>query len=65
MVDTVLRITRGHADADELAAVTVVLLAALGGVTEEDPDGFDPLADPPNWKRPERRASYQAPHSWM
>lgn len=62
-----LRVERGHANAEELAAVTVVLLALCAA---RDTDGAlarrgrRGLLGAASWRRPERVSAYQAPHSW-
>ncbi|MEU0914660.1 acyl-CoA carboxylase subunit epsilon [Streptomyces althioticus] len=58
-----LRIERGQADEDELAAVTVVLCSVLAGQGASAGDG--PGAGASSW-RPQRRAAatYRPAHSW-
>jgi hypothetical protein len=58
-VDTV-RVVRGRASAEELAALTVVLfgLRAQAELQAEEPDGHGSRW----WKRPDE---YQAPSSWQ
>ncbi|WP_369229194.1 acyl-CoA carboxylase subunit epsilon [Streptomyces sp. R21] len=61
--DAVLRIERGRATEEELAALAVVLFSALAGRDEED----DPVRAPegPRW-RPERSAAaYRSPYHWQ
>ena len=60
--DRILRVEKGHAGPEELAALTAVLLArAAAGGTEPDEDR--PSAAP--WRRLERRTYFGAPHSWQ
>ncbi|MFE5399305.1 acyl-CoA carboxylase subunit epsilon [Streptomyces sp. NPDC056568] len=71
--DSALRIVRGVAGEEELAAVTVVLCAVLAARCDDGageapgapPGGADgPAADVPPW-RPERSAaSYRSPYNW-
>lgn len=62
--DRILRVEKGHAGPEELAALTAVLLArAAAGGTEAEPDGDRPSAAP--WRRLERRTYFGAPHSWQ
>lgn len=71
--DSALRIVRGAAGEEELAAVTVVLCAVLaarcedaaGDAPEVPPGGAQGMAaDVPPW-RPERSAAaYRSPYSW-
>lgn len=62
-----LRVERGRADAEELAAVTVVLyslLAGRGAVDAVDA-GQEQPADVPSWRRPEwSGAAYRSPYCW-
>ncbi|OAH10887.1 acyl-CoA carboxylase subunit epsilon [Streptomyces jeddahensis] len=58
-----LRIERGRADEEELAAVTVVLCSVLAGRDAAD-DGQEP-PDVPSWRQPERSgAAYRSPYCW-
>ncbi|MEU9377005.1 acyl-CoA carboxylase subunit epsilon [Streptomyces sp. NPDC048255] len=58
-----LRIERGRADDDELAAVTVVLCSVLAARGAEA--GDEVLPEVPLW-RPERSsAAYRSPYSWQ
>lgn len=63
--DRILRVEKGHAGPEELAALTAVLLAraAAAGGMEADPDEDRPSAAP--WRRLERRTYFGAPHSWQ
>ncbi|MFF9626500.1 acyl-CoA carboxylase subunit epsilon [Streptomyces griseosporeus] len=58
-----VRVERGHASDDELAALTVVLLSRT---TAPDPAPAARPAAPavPLWDRPERNAPYRPPVSW-
>ncbi|WP_327309945.1 acyl-CoA carboxylase subunit epsilon (plasmid) [Streptomyces sp. NBC_01298] len=57
-----LRIERGRASDEELAAVTVVLCSVLTGHGESR--GEQEPSDVPSW-RPERAvADYRSPYSW-
>ncbi|MEK8172700.1 acyl-CoA carboxylase subunit epsilon [Streptomyces sp. M19] len=63
--DTLVRVEKGHADAEELAAVTAVLLAraaATAGHGAERPGRHRSAA---GWRRLERQAYFRAPHSWQ
>lgn len=58
-----LRIERGRADEDELAAVAVVLCSVLAGrgATARGRE----MAGVPSWRRQRRAAAaYSPPHSW-
>ncbi|WEP01112.1 acyl-CoA carboxylase subunit epsilon (plasmid) [Streptomyces sp. FXJ1.172] len=58
-VQTVLRVERGHADEEELAAIAVVLLAlrACGQEASEQPE-------PAGWSWWKRPNGYASPDSW-
>ncbi|MET9256566.1 acyl-CoA carboxylase epsilon subunit [Streptomyces sp. NPDC048182] len=56
----VLRVTRGRPRADELAALTAVLLALRAAGNTRRPDG-PPPAPPGGWRR---TREYRAPDSW-
>ncbi|MER6983810.1 acyl-CoA carboxylase subunit epsilon [Streptomyces carpinensis] len=58
-----LRIERGRADEEELAALAVVLCSVLAG--QEAADAGPEPADAPSWRRPERSgAAYRSPYCW-
>jgi hypothetical protein len=58
----VLRVERGAAEPEELAAVTAVLLArAAAQPPAMAGDGARPKA---RWRRLERERGFHAPHSW-
>jgi hypothetical protein len=62
-VEAVVRVERGHADPEELAAITAVLLAraaAQGRVA----DGHAQPRSTAGWRRLERQSGFNAPHSW-
>ncbi|MEU8027637.1 acyl-CoA carboxylase subunit epsilon [Streptomyces sp. NPDC049099] len=58
-----LRVERGQATDEELAAVMVVLLARSGAVA--DPAEQTPTVQAPRWLRLERSAAFCPPHSWQ
>ncbi|CAL9326529.1 MULTISPECIES: acyl-CoA carboxylase subunit epsilon [Streptomyces] len=61
-VEPALRIERGRASAEELAAVTVVLYSLMAGRGDEE--GAQELPGIPQW-RPERStAVYRSPYCW-
>ncbi|WP_327723628.1 acyl-CoA carboxylase subunit epsilon [Streptomyces europaeiscabiei] len=58
-----IRVERGHAETEELAAVTVVLLARSAG---PEPDAW---RDPPPrvaaaWRRPHHHRGFCSAHTW-
>ncbi|MDT0615397.1 acyl-CoA carboxylase subunit epsilon [Streptomyces lancefieldiae] len=56
-----VRIVKGHAESDELAALTAFLVARAAAhgrpVPRHDPSKA-------GWRRLERTPGFQAPHSW-
>ncbi|ARF75506.1 acyl-CoA carboxylase subunit epsilon [Kitasatospora albolonga] len=60
--ESVLRVEKGHADPEELAAITAVLMARAA---------TQPSAparrgrDTAGWRRLERTPGFRAPHSWQ
>ncbi|MFD5877016.1 acyl-CoA carboxylase subunit epsilon [Streptomyces sp. NPDC060322] len=61
---TVVRVERGRADDEELAAVTVVLLSLLAGRTEQGAAEAE-RPDTVRWRRWDRSAAFRGPHSWQ
>lgn len=64
-----LRVERGRAGPEELAAITAVLLLARAAPVPAPEQGREPAADPAargaSWRRPERVRAYCPPHSWQ
>lgn len=61
--EEILRVERGHARSEELAAITVVLLArAADRAGAVGPDSTPSKA---GWRRLERTPGFRAPHSWQ
>ncbi|SEE80268.1 Acyl-CoA carboxylase epsilon subunit [Streptomyces sp. 2131.1] len=60
LAEPALRIERGRATEEELAALTVVLLALRAGAGEQ-PEG-DPAGGSKRWSR---QPAYRAPRSWQ
>jgi acyl-CoA carboxylase epsilon subunit-like protein len=62
--DSLVRVERGHADPEELAALTAILLArAAAG--EVDAAEARPARSTAAWRRLERTPGFRAPHSWQ
>ncbi|MEW2572440.1 acyl-CoA carboxylase epsilon subunit [Streptomyces sp. NPDC047070] len=58
-----IRVEKGHAGPEELAAVTALLLARAASAPAEAPThGTRPKA---GWRRLERTPGFRAPHSWQ
>ncbi|MGW6570471.1 acyl-CoA carboxylase subunit epsilon, partial [Streptomyces sp. NPDC054975] len=59
--DNLLRVEKGHADPEELAAITAVLLARATVTAAESAHHGRSTA---RWRRLERENGFRAPHSW-
>ncbi|GHG55784.1 acyl-CoA carboxylase subunit epsilon [Streptomyces griseocarneus] len=64
MNDTLVRVEKGLADAEELAAVTAVLLARAAG-RDNTAQVPRPRRTTAGWRRLERTPGFRAPHSWQ
>ncbi|WP_431776969.1 acyl-CoA carboxylase subunit epsilon [Streptomyces cucumeris] len=66
-VATLVRVEKGHADAEELAAVTAVLLARAAATAGHHRTGGSvrPRRSAARWRRLERQSAFRAPHSWQ
>ncbi|MER6016448.1 acyl-CoA carboxylase subunit epsilon [Streptomyces bluensis] len=60
----VVRVERGRAEPEEVAALTAVLLARTAAAAEPGP-GHRPGSAKAGWRRPERPRGYRPPHSWQ
>jgi hypothetical protein len=58
----VLRVERGQAGPEELAAITAVLLARAGAAAQPAPD--EHVRPRAGWRRLERESGFRPPHSW-
>lgn len=65
---TLLRVEKGHAEPEELAAITAVLLARAAAGRAAGPAGPAGSADPgratAGWRRLERRSAFESPRAW-
>ncbi|MEV4191578.1 acyl-CoA carboxylase subunit epsilon [Streptomyces toxytricini] len=61
--DTLLRVEKGNAEPEELAAITAILLARAASVPAQD--GPRRLRSQAGWRRLERTPGFRAPHSWQ
>ncbi|MFE0778607.1 acyl-CoA carboxylase subunit epsilon [Streptomyces sp. NPDC058861] len=59
-----LRVEKGHADPEELAAITAVLLARAAAQPSADAAGVHRGRSAAGWRRLEREHGFRAPHSW-
>ncbi|MFF3764924.1 acyl-CoA carboxylase epsilon subunit [Streptomyces sp. NPDC001922] len=60
-----VRVEKGHAEPEELAALTAVLLARAAAGTGHHPAGARPRRSTAGWRRLERTPGFRAPHSWQ
>ncbi|MEV7887960.1 acyl-CoA carboxylase subunit epsilon [Streptomyces sp. NPDC002817] len=57
-----IRVEKGHAEPEEVAAITAILLArAAAQPASPDQHHTHPKA---GWRRLEREGGFRAPHSW-
>lgn len=63
--DNLLRVEKGHAEPEELAALTAVLLARAAAGTGHHRAGDRPHRSAAHWRRLERQRGFRAPHSWQ
>ena len=57
-----IRVEKGHAEPEEVAAITAVLLArAAAAPSAAQPHSTRPKAA---WRRLDREGGFRAPHSW-
>ncbi|MFF4098468.1 acyl-CoA carboxylase subunit epsilon [Streptomyces sp. NPDC001903] len=61
--DTLLRVEKGHAAPEELAAITAILLARAASAPEGRP--VHRIGSQARWRRLERTPGFRAPHSWQ
>ncbi|BBC36888.1 MULTISPECIES: acyl-CoA carboxylase subunit epsilon [Streptomyces] len=61
--EKLLRLEKGHAEPEELAAITVVLIARAATQTAADPAQC--ARSKAGWRRLERTPGFRAPHSWQ
>ncbi|MGY0058125.1 acyl-CoA carboxylase subunit epsilon [Streptomyces sp. LZ34] len=62
---TLVRVEKGHADAEELAAVTAVLLARAAANAGHRRSSGRTGRSAAGWRRLERQRGFRAPHSWQ
>ncbi|MEU2163329.1 acyl-CoA carboxylase subunit epsilon [Streptomyces sp. NPDC019208] len=61
--ESLLRVEKGHADPEELAAITAVLLARAASQPQAAPAHRG--RSTAGWRRLERQSGFRAPHSWQ
>ncbi|MFF7973642.1 acyl-CoA carboxylase epsilon subunit [Streptomyces sp. NPDC007905] len=60
-MNTDIRVEKGHAEPEEVAAITAVLLARAAAQPAAPAHRGRPKA---GWRRLEREPGFRAPHSW-
>ncbi|MFE2430813.1 acyl-CoA carboxylase epsilon subunit [Actinacidiphila soli] len=60
---TFVRVEKGQASDEELAALTAVLLARAAATGQDTEDYVKPRSVA-GWRRLERQSGFAAPHSW-
>jgi hypothetical protein len=64
-IQRLVRVEKGQAEPEELAAVTALLLARAASRPEEGrPAGHGARRSKAGWRRLERTGTFHAPHSW-
>ncbi|MFD1830284.1 MULTISPECIES: acyl-CoA carboxylase epsilon subunit [Streptomyces] len=61
----VVRVEKGHANEEELAAVTALLLARAAAHRSRTAGVARPRRSTAGWRRLERVSGFRAPHSWQ
>ncbi|MGW3285725.1 acyl-CoA carboxylase subunit epsilon [Streptomyces sp. NPDC001002] len=59
-----IRVEKGHAEPEEVAAITAVLLARAAATPSTDPSDSASPKPKAGWRRLEREGGFRAPHSW-
>lgn len=62
--NNLVRVEKGEASAEEVAAVTALLLARAATVQHSAP-ASRPRRSTAGWRRLERTPGFRAPHSWQ
>jgi hypothetical protein len=61
--DSLVRVEKGHAAPEELAAITAILLARAAAGSDSAPE--HPVRSTAGWRRLERTPGFRPPHSWQ
>ncbi|MBT2403076.1 MULTISPECIES: acyl-CoA carboxylase subunit epsilon [unclassified Streptomyces] len=61
--DTLLKVEKGHAEPEELAAITAILLARAAAAPATAT--VHRIGTQAGWRRLERTPGFRAPHSWQ
>lgn len=62
--DTLVRVEKGHASAEELAALTAVLLARAAA-NGQAATSYEQPRSTAGWRRLERTPGFRSSHSWQ
>ncbi|MER7999735.1 MULTISPECIES: acyl-CoA carboxylase subunit epsilon [unclassified Streptomyces] len=62
---SLLRVEKGQAGPEELAAITAVLMARAAAVPAAAPGAVHRGRSTAGWRRLERTPGFRAPHSWQ
>jgi Acyl-CoA carboxylase epsilon subunit len=62
---SLLRVEKGDAAPEELAAITAVLMARAAATPTADTAGTGRARSLARWRRLERSPGFRAPHSWQ
>ncbi|QTE01112.1 acyl-CoA carboxylase subunit epsilon [Streptomyces cyanogenus] len=57
-----IRVEKGHAEPEEVAAITAILMARAAARPE--PSATHRVRPKAGWRRLEREPGFRAPHSW-
>ncbi|MEW1724808.1 acyl-CoA carboxylase subunit epsilon [Streptomyces sp. NPDC093109] len=63
--ESLLRVEKGQAGPEELAAITAILMARAAGRTRPDATAAHRGRTTAGWRRLERTPGFRAPHSWQ
>jgi hypothetical protein len=63
--DSLVRVEKGHAAPEELAALTALLLARAAASGSAGSEASGPVRSTAKWRRLERTPGFRAPHSWQ
>ncbi|MFF7332590.1 acyl-CoA carboxylase subunit epsilon [Streptomyces sp. NPDC090306] len=64
MSTTEIRVEKGHAEPEEVAAITAILLARAASRPADDSSAAHAARVRAGWRRLEREPGFRAPHSW-
>jgi hypothetical protein len=64
LVPPLFRVAKGNPDAEELAAITAVLLGLAAGIGAEPEHAPRRKRAVAGWRRPERASAFDGPRTW-